>query len=104
MAMLSAAIVDAHHRRSQVTGSGRDAVDDEITWCVRTIDAKLAALVGVPAARVGAGELVSTMAARWVSYAQQPLDYTTVTGVLAAQRAYNARVEQLSTLSRGGTP
>ncbi|WP_157129071.1 hypothetical protein [Nocardia amamiensis] len=101
--MLSASIVDAHHRRA-LSESGPDAVNDEIAWCAWSIDAKLAALVDLPAARVGLGELVSAMAARWVSYAQQPLDYTAVTGVPAAQRAYNARVEQLSALPRGGTP
>ncbi|MGY1960907.1 hypothetical protein [Nocardia gipuzkoensis] len=102
MAMLSASIVDAHHRRVQDTEPDTEVIDREIAWCVRTMNAKIAVLVDVPAGQVDVGRLVSEMAQRWVTYAQHPQDGSAVTGVLAAQRAYSARVEQLSALSRGG--
>ncbi len=103
VAMLSASIVDAHHRRVQATNPDTDVIDREIAWCVRTMNAKIAVLVDVPAGQVDVGRLVSEMAQRWVTYAQRPQDGTAVAGVLAAQRAYNTWVEQLSTLARGGT-
>ncbi|MFR9769332.1 hypothetical protein [Nocardia sp. SC052] len=102
VAMLSVSIIDVHHRRVQASGAARDAIDSEIAWCVRTIDAKLAGLLDVPAGQIAVGWLVSAMAQQWVAYAHHPHDETTLVDVLAAQRAYNARVEQLSTLPRGG--
>ncbi|MGQ4619770.1 hypothetical protein [Nocardia sp. R7R-8] len=102
VALLSTSIVDAHHRRTQATGPDRDAIDREIAWCVRTIDAKLAVLLDMTAARLDIGRLVSIMAERWVTYTQQRHNEAALTAVLAAQRAYTVRVEQLSTLPRGG--
>ncbi|MDE1675201.1 hypothetical protein [Nocardia gipuzkoensis] len=103
VAMLSVSIVDTHHRRAQAIETNRDAIDGEIDWCVRTIDAKIAGLLDVPARRIEVGRLVSAMAERWVAYTQYPQDDAAMAGVLAAQRAYSTRVEQLSTHSLGGT-
>jgi hypothetical protein len=103
VAMLSASMVDAHQRRVRASEPDTDVIDREIAWCVRTVDAKIAVLLDVPAGQVDVGRLVSAMAQQWVTYARQPQDGTAITGVLAAQRAYSDRVEQLSALSRGGT-
>ncbi|MFF7941573.1 hypothetical protein ACFZC5_17820 [Nocardia gamkensis] len=103
VAMLSASMVDVHQRRVRATEPDTHVIDREIAWCVRTLDAKIAVLLDVPARQVDVGRLVSAMAQQWVTYAQHPQDATAITSALAAPRAYSARVEQLSALSRGGT-
>ncbi|WP_249645264.1 hypothetical protein [Nocardia sputi] len=103
VAMLSASMVDAHQRRVRATEPDTHVIDREIAWCVRTLDAKIAVLFDVPAGQVDVGRLVSAIAQQWVTYAQHPQDATAITSALAAQRAYSARVEQLSALSRRGT-
>ncbi|TQM32711.1 hypothetical protein [Nocardia bhagyanarayanae] len=95
MAMLSAPLIEAHPRRSRLAGADLEALDDEISWIVRTIDRKLAPIVDLAAAELGMGTLVSTVAAQWVTYAERSHDDLARAALSDAQRAYSHRAERL---------
>ncbi|WP_406238358.1 hypothetical protein [Nocardia sp. NBC_01009] len=93
-------MLDTHRRRIDLAGPALEEVDGDLAQLIRKIDATIAAVVDIPADDVGIGELLSAMAARWMTYAATPDADTSLAGVLKAQRDYNTRVEQLP-LMRG---
>ncbi|MFF0532866.1 hypothetical protein ACFYT3_31390 [Nocardia amikacinitolerans] len=103
--LLAAHLVHDHAHRA-ATGDTHEqaALDRRIAGLVRRIDIESAAIIEIPAADVGLGELVSQMARCWIAYAACPGDQTALTTTLAAQRAYGDRAEQqLAHLLSGGT-
>lgn len=97
---LAVRMLDTHRRRIDLAGPALEEVDGDLAQLIRKIDATIAAVVDIPADDVGIGELLSAMAARWMTYAATPDADTSLAGVLKAQRDYNTRVEQLP-LMRG---
>ncbi|MEV0027869.1 hypothetical protein [Nocardia sp. NPDC050793] len=101
--MLAAHLVDDHARHAATDDPNPQvALDRRIALAVRRIDIESAAIVQMPAAEVGLGELVSHMARCWIAFAAFPGDQTALTTTIAAQRAYSDRVEQLAHLLSGG--
>ncbi|MEU2258145.1 hypothetical protein ABZ540_33790 [Nocardia xishanensis] len=94
--MLAAHLVDDHTQRAATGDPDEQAtLDRRIAGLVRRIDIESAAIIEIPTAKVGLGELVSHMAKCWITYAAYPDDQTALSTTIAAQRAYSDRVEQL---------
>lgn len=97
---LAAGLLATHRQRAGLDPAALDQVDHELAQLIRKIDTTVSAVVDIPPHDVGIGELLSRMAARWVTYAASP-DAGTGLGVLKAQRDYNTRIEQLPLLRAG---
>ncbi|MET8779063.1 hypothetical protein ABZV58_29015 [Nocardia sp. NPDC004654] len=101
--MLAARLLDDHAQRAATDDPDEQAaLDRRIAGLVRRIDIESAAIIGIPIAEVGLGELVSQMARCWIAYAVCPGDQTALTATLATQRTYGDRVEQLAQRLAGG--
>ncbi|MEV0299096.1 hypothetical protein [Nocardia sp. NPDC050710] len=104
IAALAARILDAHRRRVLTDPAATSAVDREIAVIVRDIDTAFAEAVEFASKAVGVGELVCTLASRWVTYAQCPdADISTV-DLSSALHAYSTHIEQLQLTWDGDGP